>query len=526
MEHNYNDEISGVIPEDMAYERYQVSDDPADAHNDDSYIAEEFEQYARDQLSDMTADKPCYESDGVRSTSIQSANRLNLRENGAMYDDSFYLEEGQLLPTYEIESDMKSYNMSFSREDFLRNVVPRAANHYFDDDGLQAVTERPFAPAEYAQRIRADQRNFQKRWQNYEESLDNMLTPAGPEYGRVNALMVEKSGTILNLSDAPAVLRRDPVNNYSNATKMFHHGSVTDHRIRIASYNQIAPIVHPCAVNPRKSLNNIEYDHARVKQIEDNKMSRKLAKNIIDVVQNRVNTKESFAETKYGKTRELRSRKFGASAKLDRIFEMATNSAKLSDSNDKLDGRKVMSVEQTKSNALLRKSLISPNVAESMAAATKATIEKKSDIREQVLSSALFSEALTDSIKAGTKKDGMLNRDTSHSQMFGDAKTVASYAAFKPQKNSATRARSNFEELRNDSWQTKATGGVQKIGQKPRNTMAIDIENAESVSAAPVSVHMARQKPRYNEFETINDIRRKDEKVSLVKNPIIQIPLL
>lgn len=281
MSRSYTLGPTGTIPQDEYLRKIQSSGVPEDP--------EQVETYLRAQLSDFRPDAPFFESDQPRDPSDRgsgygSREALNLRYSGARSDALPYLPDGTFLDHEFMERDPRGTQNVPLFSKYKAQGMARSPYYNFGKDADWSVPETGVNPVQMVAKIRNAQQQVKDRLQIFDESMDSWSTPSAAVRGPTSAVaMVTADGTIVNLAEATARQRRDPVNVLSNRYPLVNRHSEPDQRVKISKYGQIRPVMDIGANDWSTNRYNAYMDHQIPMQIDGQMVNRMLGHLILSI---------------------------------------------------------------------------------------------------------------------------------------------------------------------------------------------------------------------------------------------------
>lgn len=449
------------MPSDEYFRKIEDSGIPVHPH--------EIENYMRKQLTDYRPDAPFFESDQIRDpndrgSGFGSEERLNLRYGGARSTESPELPDGTFLDFEFTERDPRGVQnlpdfSGLNKQRMARGIFLKPQN----DDNF-SVPESGINPVQMVSLIRGNQGEIQDRLQIFEESMDSWHNGGINARTPNNALYVTTDGTILNIAEAGNIIK-DKVSELSNRTPAIPHYTESDHRVQIARYGKIRPMMDIGSANWNTNRYNSYLDHSIPVNRDGKNISRNLALLIKDLEGTR-NTKQIVAQgTKYDDsmadaTRDSRYKLNPEDVK--KLMAIGFKRTQPASANQqyfegKLKQRYInrdFDLHPTMFGAKMNHVIV-----ESMAAGNaKMANHEMSDLRDKIKKSAA-DNGIYNEVKPMSVVEKMTNRlnDSKHVKRSGmqddQTKTVVNYGRIKPKLTD--RFDISNEDYKTQSWDTQ-----------------------------------------------------------------------
>ncbi len=515
---------SGSLPDDMLLDKYKVSNVEFDP--------DEYDKFARRTLADFRPDAPFLESDQPRDPSDRgsgtlSTMRISLRENGWRAEESPWLEEGQFLDHHALERDPRGVNNEPDFNEYKRQSIARAPYIKFYKDDDFSVPESGINPVRMVEMRRQSQGFLAKRMTNFDESKESWHNGGIKRGGLTSRVVFQtNSGAILDLAEATAKNRQDLVDRASNALPSVLRWSGPDHRIKIASYSDIRPMIDIKETNYSANREKAELDHARNKQINGDMKNKFMALLITDLEGMRQNKQLVTHGAVYGDSEVQQTRQANQKLNPEDIYKLIQISAPLPENATFDDAKNRSKMTNGDFRVALSSTKMNHEIVESINSAVRKRVDLKTgDLREQIAQSAADYGLYNDS---SNRKNGDLpaptqNRHGLDTQFKEESKTIRNFAHIKPMTYHPTIDRTKFEDLRNDSWQGTQPGRTSKKTGK-----AATRENFEHTAPifqfndAPAKYAMDRQ-ARGRAQVSVNDIVNKQSKNNNATNTLANL---
>lgn len=462
----------GGIPYDEYLRKIQSTDIDEDP--------DQYEKYLRRELADFRNDAPFWESDQIRDpndrgSGFGSRERLALRYYGARSEIEPYLPDGTFLDHEFMERDPRgTQNLpDFAAARKQREARGQFVKFYNDDD--HSVPETAINPKEMNKLIRGAQQQFKDRFKNFDESMDAWHNGSSVHMGkrRSGVVMTTTDGTILDLTEASAQQRQDPVNLLSNRTPAMLRLTAPDHRVKISKYGMIKPMQSMEYNKWQQNRLNSHLDHARPVEINGQMVNRMLAMMIVDLEGQRA-TKQStaqgtmFLDSEVDQTRASKQRINPEDLYKMLLIGMTSGSHAASANQEFFDNaylHRSASVENADPVASRGLVKLNHHIIESMVSSNRTLgVQEAKDIRNAIKQSAADNGIyLTNSNRMhGVSKTGpALSREamTSHAKLESNLE-VKNYGGLKPSKKYNPHEMLAYEDFAKNSklMQNRHTG--------------------------------------------------------------------
>lgn len=510
----------GGLPDDMLMDKFRISDVDFDES--------EYDNFARRTLADYRPDAPFFESDQPRDPSDrgsgnQSEMRISLRENGSRTEHMPWLEEGQFLDHHALERDPRGVNNMPDFNEYKRQAQFRGAYIKFYKDDDFSIPESAINPARMVEIRRSNQKNLASRMTNFDESMDAWHN-GGKKRGGLKSRVVfqTNSGVILDLAEATVRNKQDLVDKASNSLPSILRWSGPDHRIKIASYSDIRPMMNITDYKVTANREIAELDHKRDKQINGDMQNKFLALLITDLEGLRSNKQLVTQGAVYGDSEVEQTRQSNKKLNLEDIYKFTQMSAPLPDSANFSDATNRAKNNEQDFRAALAATKVNHEMAESVNNAIRKKVEIVSDdLRNLVAQSAAdYGFYSTDTNrKIGSLANPTQNRESLDTRHIEESKTIKNFAGIKPMTYHPTIKRTNFEDLRNDSWRGDQPG--RKTKKDTRNIARDQFEHTADVfQFGDAPTRFAKDPDRRKRQQvSINDLINKQSKNNQMKDP-------
>jgi hypothetical protein len=469
---------SGAIPDDMLLDKYRVTDIEFDEN--------EYNNFARRTLADFRPDAPFLESDQPRDPSDRgsgnlSAMKISLRENGFRSEATPWLDEGQFLDHHALERDPRGASNMPDFNEYKRQSQARGPYIKFFKDDDFSVPESGINPKEMTRLRRSNQHDLAKRLIIFDESKDAWHNGGIKRGGLTSRVVFQtNSGVILNLADATAANRRDLVDRASNSLPSILRSSGPDHRIKIASYSNIRPMIHIADTDYTANRTNAENDHVRHKQIEGDMKNKFMALLIADLEGQRENKQLVAQGAVYSDSDAQQNRQVNQKLNPEDIYKLTQISGPLPENATFADA----SIRSSMTNPDLRVALSSTKTNHEMAESINNAIRNRTelqtdDLREKIIRSAddygvYFEKS---NRRREEKTDPTQNRHSLDVRHIEDSKSIKNFSNIKPMIYHPTIKRTNFETLNNDSWKNK----VRERKKTAKHIQKTDVEHTTNI---------------------------------------------
>jgi hypothetical protein len=504
---------AGTIPYDEYLRKIQ--------HTDLKEDPDQYEKYLRKQLVDFRPDDPFFESDQTRDpndrgSGFGSRERLSLRYSGARSEEDPYLPDGTFLDHEFMERDPRgTQNLPDFAGNGRRQQMARAGLIKFYNDDDHSVPETGINPVQMVSLIRGAQQQFKDRWRNFEESMDSWHNGSAALRGdRSTVAMVTQDGTIVNLADATAEQRQDPVNLLSNRTPALLRSSAPDHRVKISKYGQIKPVMDMNSNEWNTNRYNSYLDHQIPIEVNGQLVNRGLAMLILDLEGQRA-TKQVVAHgTDYDDSHGNLLREMQQKINPEDLYKMIMIGM-TSHSQDKTaheefyDG--AMMVRNSKFKGDVRKLLnageINHDIANSMMQSNRAVNKKqRSDLREEIHTSAadhgLYQTNKNRPASVRHTRNTLV-RESLDTRMIETQRETKTYGAIKPAENYNPHEKLDFEKYAQSSKTTQHRKmNARKMKNRSVNDTVDDVDMGEF--ALPGARHV-RDSSTYMGRKTTSD---------------------
>jgi hypothetical protein len=212
---------------------------------------DDLDQYQRSVLTDLSPDTPWLESDQTRrshgsSGGVGSVEKLALRYSGARSEETPWLPDGTFLDhEFAIRDTRNVTNLPDFGGNGRHQEEIRASYTKFTSDEDFSVPSEGVNPVEMSRNIRGTQQEIADRLQIFDESFDSVQL--GGAVNKINHSRIQqqtRDGTIIDLTEADSIQRKDPVAALSNSQIGVFGMSTPDHRVKISKYTnnrRIAP---------------------------------------------------------------------------------------------------------------------------------------------------------------------------------------------------------------------------------------------------------------------------------------------
>lgn len=386
---------SGTIPYDEYLRKIQQTNIEEDPN--------QYEKYLRKQLVDFRPDAPFFESDQTRDPNDRgsgngSKERLALRHSGARSEEEPYLPDGTFLDHEFMERDKRgTQNLPDFGGEGRRHQMTRSGLIKFYKDDDHSVPETGVNPVQMSSQIRGAQQQFKDRWQNFEESMDSWHNGSAATRGeRSNVALVTTDGTIINLAEATAKHRQDPVNLLSLRTPAMLRGSAPDHRVKTSKYGMTRPVMSMDYNKWNTNRNNSYLDHEIPVEINGQMVNKGLALMILDLEGQRATKQISAQGTNYDDSQVTMLREMQARIHPEDLYKMimigmTSGTHAPSAQQEYFEGKRVSrsAVHQSDVREMLNHAEINHDIASSMVQSSRELGKKRSgDLREVVKTSA------------------------------------------------------------------------------------------------------------------------------------------
>lgn len=501
----------GALPDDMLMAKYQVTDIEFDEN--------EYNNYARRTLSDFRPDAPYLESDQARDPADRgsgnlSTMRINLRENGFRSDASPWLEEGQFLEHEALERDPRGTSNMPDFNEYKRQSQARAPYIKFYDDNDFSIPESGINPVEMTRIRRSNQHDLAKRLTIFDESKDAWHNGGIKRGGLTSKVVFQtNSGVIVNLSEATVRNRQDIVDRASNSMPSMMRYSGPDHRIKIASYSKIRPMIHIADIDHAANRANADLDHLRHKQIEGDMKNKYMALLITDLEGLRKNKQMVTHGAVYSDSEVQQIRQMQTKLNPEDLFKLVQISGPLPENATFGDAANRSSMTNPDLRTALLATKTNHEMAESVNNAIRNRVELQTDdLRDKIAQSAAdYGIYTTESNrKRGDLVDPTQNRKSLDVRHVEDSKTIKNFSHLKPMTYHPTIERTKFEELKHDSWKNKNRNSKKDA----KNLQTGDVEHTMDVFSfrdAPTRYAKGAELTNRKQ-QTLNDIVSKPSK--------------
>ena len=357
----------------------------------------------------------------------KSAARLNFRHYGTSSGELPFLPDGSFT---NYDYNFKDPRPS-SGDPVMRNLVKqseaRAQIHRFSSEGPLQVTGGEVMPSEKVRLFRTMQGEFKKRFINYDESKDNMIGISKKEKYSSDIIHVEKSGAIIDLTEATANNRLDSVGYLSNKNSdLSYLRSVPDHRVKISDYS-IMRKRNPNNVD-RSVLNQSLTDFNTVRNLEQ--ANKKVAQLIVNS-----NFDPKFSHSNFTPNTETQQKNYNSQTKqqIQNIYQDVKTSHNLTDSQfshkNKTSKKDTFILSQNASeiSTVLASSIVNLSNKKHI---SKSSTEK---VRQDVLQSAANVDITQENKNKKNKKLSLIdNFIAEHDTKYSETIQVKNYKGIKP----------------------------------------------------------------------------------------------
>jgi hypothetical protein len=478
---------SGTIPYDeylRKIERYDMDEDPM-----------LYENHVRSELADFRPDAPFFESDQARNPSDlgggnKSRERLNLRHCGARSEEDPRLPDGTFLDHEFTERDPRGIltgpDMTKDREQRLARAS--FLKMYNDDD--YTITESGINPVQMNSLIRGSQHQYKDRYQNFDESMDSWHNGGGIlDKRNSNIVLVTRDGTIVDLAEATARNRQDPVNALSNSIPGLRRFTEPDHRVKISRYGSVRPSMKIAANDWNNNRSNTYLDHQKPIDLGGQMVNKMVALLIKDLEGNRNVQQMAARGTDYGDSEQNQNKRTRAINPEDlfKLTMIGMKSASHAESSHlQLNGDQTNKFlnHNNYNRDMLNASKVSihHDLINSIARSNKVESNQHAkDIRDKVKKSSMDNGIYIDitNRRAPNVKVGDLRRESKDTRNILDNKTTKNYSKVVP-KN--TYNIYNKTDTENYKTQSRQTVQVQKNQTIRKNMQKSDTENDVDMS--------------------------------------------
>jgi len=484
MSRSYTLGPTGTIPYDEYFRKIQS----ANMYEE----PDQYETYIRGELADFRPDAPYLESDQTRDpndrgSGFGSRERLNLRYSGARSEEDPYLPDGTFLDHEFMERDPRGTQNLPDFSAYRAQMEARGKFIKFYNDEDYSVPESGVNPVQMVQKIRSLQADFKNRFKNFEESKDSWHNGGGARKlgDRRAQALVTSDGTILDLADATARQREDPVSLLSNINPALLRLTSPDHRIKIARYGSIRAMQDIGHNNWGTNRNNSYMDHQIPVELNGQMVNRMLATVILDIEGQRL-TKQAVAQgVDYDDSLVNQMREAKMYVPPEDLYKMIkvglTSQTGAKSANEMyFEGMTVRRFAKKDKNirTALNNTELNHHIIESMVQANRTLGPQQSaDLREEIQQSAAdyglyFTDKNRESSVLFTKD--RLHRESLDTRHIEETLDTKNYGGLKPSNNYNPQQFLDFEKFAKES----RTGMTRaEARNRARNTRVDDFEN-------------------------------------------------
>lgn len=482
MSRSFTADTVGIIPYDEYLRKIEQSDMPEDP--------EAYEKHIRRNLVDFRPDEPFFESDMPRDPSDRgsgngSRERLALRHSGGRSEETPYLPDGTFLDHEFMERDPRgTQNLpDFAEGRRQREARGRFIKFYNDDD--HSVPETGVNPVQMVSLIRGAQAQFKDRFMNFDESFDGWHNGSGQKRGKISTVQFTTTdGQIVDLADATAEQRQDPVTLLSNRTPSLGRWNESDHRVKTSKYGRIRPVMDLGANDWNTNRNNSYLDHSINVEINGQMVNRMLANVILDIEGQRLAKQVSARGATYGESEVDQNR--AAIRKLDpddlyKLIQMnLLSSTQGPTAHEQFDGSIMHRNRTEKANLPATQQAVKLNhevLASMVQGARNIGVKHSKDIRDAVKTSAvdngIYNENKPRNIGAKKTTDSLV-REGLDTREIEESRVTKSYSMIKPTKVRKTHENADWEQYKKESQNTQER--FKNFG-RVKNRSVSDVQN-------------------------------------------------
>lgn len=510
---------AGTIPDDEYLRKIQQTDIYEDP--------EDYENYGRSILSDFRPDKPFFESEQIRDpndsgSGYGSREKLSLLHNGTRYDADPYLPDGTFLDHEFAVPDPRGVETITNLSGARKQAIYRNKMIPYHSDNSFSVPESNITPAAMRENIRSyGQKDFQNRYVNFEESMDNWSNPKETHKKGSHVVMTTHDGTIMNLADADYLHRQDPINLISNRQPSLLRMSGTDQRKKVSKYGMIRARMNYSDINIAKNKENSFLDHNTV-ELNGQMVNRMLANLIVDLEGQR-NTKQIVTQgTNYDDSTVNLMRESRTHIHPDDLYKMMliglSSSSQTPSANQEFFENSYRINHGSKINikSLNGKSKLNHHIADIIVQSNKKQGKKNVEtiqnlVKKSAADYGLYQE-LNNNRRNVTEVTNTLVREGMGTQYIEDQKTIKNYGKIPP-KYELRHSKDfvNPEEFAKNSKNNLHRNG---ITAKTRGATVNDVDGEAKMEEFELPGHRYRFNPKesnpYKKNTDFGDIDRND----------------
>jgi hypothetical protein len=476
---------TGTIPYDEYLRKIQSSSLEEDP--------DQYEKYLRRQLVDFRPDAPFFESDQVRDPSDRgsgfgSRERLALRHCGARSEEEPFLPDGTFLDHEFMERDPRGTQNQPDFGQVRKHAQARGRFTKFYDDNDLSVPETGVNPVQMVALIRGSQHQMRDRLKIFDDSMDGWHNGGGAVRMGKNrgTALTTVDGTIMDLADATARQRQDPVGLLSNRTAAMLRLTSPDHRVKVSKYGQVRPVMSMESNQWNTNRYNSYLDHQIPVEINGQMVNRMLGLLILDLEGQRA-TKQMVAQgTDYDDSQESQLREMRQRIHPEDLYKMIqigmTSSTQAASANQEFYAGKGNvnrgHNEKFDPTATMRETMINHDIAASMVQVNRTLgPQEQKDLRDMISTSAADHGVYLTQNNTRTavrKSANTLTRDSLDTREIEEQRVAKQYGGIKPATHYNPMDRLDIEKFGKQS-----RVGRQRAGKRggAKNASVDDVQN-------------------------------------------------